>query len=100
MAIYKITYAEKYRRATLHNWGCNFRCRGCTYKLKRNPRPKELPSIEAIHDCLRGLDLGAVHFMGGEPTTATDLPAILAFGKNDLRVRTCLGHTNGNRLPY
>ena len=83
MAIYKITYSEKYRRATLHNYGCNFRCRGCTYKLKRNPRPKQFPTIEAIHDCLRGLDLDAVHFMGGEPTTNPQLPDLLAFCKRN-----------------
>ena len=98
MAIFKITYSEKYRRATLHNWGCNFRCRGCTYKLKQNPRPKHFLDIEAIHDCLRGLDVDAVHFMGGEPTTNPQLPELLAFCKRELGVTTRLGHTNGSGL--
>ena len=98
MAVYKITYAEKYKRATLHNYGCNFRCRGCTYKLKQNPRPTQFPTIEAIHDCLRGLDLDAVHFMGGEPTTNPQLPDLLAFCKRELGVTTRLGHTNGSGL--
>jgi len=98
MSIYKITYAEKYKRATLHNWGCNFRCRGCTYKLKQNPRPKHFPTIETIHDCLRGLDLDAVHFMGGEPTTNPQLPGLLAYCKRQLGVKTRLGHTNGSGL--
>ena len=98
MAVYKITYAEKYKRATLHNYGCNFRCRGCTYKLKQNPRPKQFPTIEAIHDCLRGLDLDAVHFMGGEPTTNPQLHSLLAFCKRELGVTTRLGHTNGSGL--
>ena len=98
MAIFKITYSEKYRRATLHNWGCNFRCRGCTYKLKQNPRPKQFLAIEAIHNCLRGLDVDAVHFMGGEPTTNPQLPELLAFCKRELGVTTRLGHTNGSGL--
>jgi pyruvate formate lyase activating enzyme len=98
MAIYKITYSEKYRRATLHNHGCNFRCRGCTYKLKRNPRPAQFPTAQAIHDCLRELDLDAVHFMGGEPTTNPQLPDLLAFCKQKLGVTTRLGHTNGSGL--
>jgi len=37
--------------------------------------------------------------MGGEPTTATELPVLLDFAKNTLRARTYLGHTNGSRLP-
>jgi pyruvate formate lyase activating enzyme len=98
MGIYKITYSEKYRRATLHNHGCNFRCRGCTYKLKRNPRPAQFPTAQAIHDCLRELDLDAVHFMGGEPTTNAQLPNLLAFCKRELGVTTRLGHTNGSGL--
>ncbi len=98
MAIYKITYSDAYRRATLHNWGCNFRCRGCTYKLKPNPRPAQFLTVDAIRDCLRRLDLDAVHFMGGEPTTNPQLPELLAFCKRELGVTTRLGHTNGSGL--
>ncbi len=98
MSIYKITYSDKYRRATLHNYGCNFRCRGCTYKLKENPCPKHFPSIEQIQGCLRRLDLDAVHFMGGEPTTNPQLPELLSFCKHDLGLTTRLGHTNGSGL--
>lgn len=98
MPFYKITYSEKYRRATLHNWGCNFRCQGCTYKLKQNPWPERYLAIDAIHDCLRRLDLDAVHFMGGEPTINPQLPDMLAFCKRELGVTTRLGHTNGSGL--
>ncbi|MGO8748126.1 MAG: radical SAM protein [Thermoguttaceae bacterium] len=98
MAIYKITYSEKYRRATLHNYGCNFRCRGCTYKLKKNPRPERFPSIRQIQECLQRIDADAVHFMGGEPTTNPQLPELLAFCKRELGVVTRLGHTNGSGL--
>ena len=98
MAFYKITYSAKCRRATLHNWGCNFRCQGCTYKLQQNPRPERYLAIDAIHDCLRTLDLEAVHFMGGEPTTNPQLPGMLAFCKRELGVTTRLGHTNGTGL--
>ena len=98
MAIYKITYSEKYRRATVHNYGCNFRCRGCTYKLKSNPRPERFLPVEEIHECLRQLGPEAVHFMGGEPTTNPQLPELLAFCKQELGVITRLGHTNGSGL--
>ncbi|MCY2988103.1 MAG: radical SAM protein [Planctomycetota bacterium] len=98
MAIYKITYSEKYRRATVHNYGCNFRCRGCTYKLKGDPRPERFLPVEEIHECLRELEPEAVHFMGGEPTTNPQLPELLAFCKQELGVITRLGHTNGSGL--
>lgn len=98
MAIYKITYSEKYRRATVHNYGCNFRCRGCTYKLKGDPRPERFLPVEKIHECLRRLKPEAVHFMGGEPTTNPELPELLAFCKQELGVITRLGHTNGSGL--
>ncbi len=98
MPFYRITYSETPRRATLHNWGCNFHCLGCTYKLKQNPRPKQFLAIEAIEGCLRGLELDAVHFMGGEPTTNPQLPGLLAFCKRQLGVTTRLGHTNGSGL--
>ena len=97
MAIYKITYAEKYRRATLHNYGCNFRCRGCTYKLKGNRGPNgSCRSRRSTPAC--ALEPDAVHFMGGEPTTNPQLPELLAFCKQELGVTTRLGHTNGSGL--
>ena len=98
MAIYKITYAEKYGRATLHHHGCNYQCQGCTYKLKGNSRPDGFLSMDAIQGCLRRLQPQAVHFMGGEPTTNPQLPELLAFCKQGLQVTTRLGHTNGSRL--
>ncbi|MGD9126200.1 MAG: radical SAM protein [Planctomycetia bacterium] len=98
MPFYKVTYSEKCRRATLHHWGCNFRCKGCTYKLKSYTRPEQFLPIEEIHDCLRNLDIDAVHFMGGEPTTNSQLPEMLAFCKHELGLTTRLGHTNGSGL--
>jgi pyruvate formate lyase activating enzyme len=108
MPFWKVTYNEKKRFATVHNYGCTFRCRVCSYKLRSGaegqpglayPRPERFLSAPEIKDLLQNVSIDTLYFMGGEPTTATDLSEILAFGKNDLRVRTCLGHTNGSRLP-
>jgi len=99
MAIQRITYSAKYRRATLHNWGCNMRCVGCSYKLKEPPRPERTPSIEEVYGALKGLDdCRAVHFMGGEPTLNPQLPDLLRFCKQELGLATRLGHTNGWNL--
>ncbi len=108
MAFHKITYHEQYKFATLHNYGCTFRCSFCSYKLRSgadgrpgfaHPRPQQFLSVEEIKKVLRDLHPEKVYFMGGEPTVAKELPEILAFAKNELHAMTKLGHTNGSMLP-
>jgi len=103
---YKLTYSREQGRATLHNYGCNFRCRFCTYLLRGSdrpgcaaPKPERFLSVVEILDALRRLGPALVNFMGGEPTTARELPEVLRFAKAELGVRTRLGHTNGSNLP-
>jgi pyruvate formate lyase activating enzyme len=108
MAFYKITYNEQYRFATVHNYGCTFRCPTCSYKLRSGssgkpglafPAPKQYLKTEEIKEALRKLPIKNLYFMGGEPTVAKDLPEILRFAKEELNVGTRLGHTNGSKIP-
>ncbi|HXZ23609.1 MAG TPA: radical SAM protein [Methanomassiliicoccales archaeon] len=108
MAFFEVTYNRKYRFATLHNFGCSFRCPVCSYKLRSGPngppglsfpRPERFLSIEEMEKALRSVSVDKVYFMGGEPTTSKDLQEMLDFAKNDLGIETFLGHTNGSRLP-
>ncbi len=106
MPFYKVTYSREQRRATVHNYGCNFRCRFCTYLLRGSPtpgcawpRPERFLGLDEIKRALRQLDLAVVNFMGGEPTTSPDLLPLLRFAKEELGLATRLGHTNGSRLP-
>ena len=99
MPFYKVTYSDKYRRATVHNYGCNMRCEGWSYQLLRRPKPERFLSVSEIEQTLAQLQPQFVHFMGGEPTTCPDLPELLRFCKQELGVTTRLGHTNGTRLP-
>ncbi|NLW50690.1 MAG: radical SAM protein [Candidatus Brocadiaceae bacterium] len=108
MAFYKITHNEKHRFATVHNYGCTFRCPICSYKLRSGPdgrpghaypAPERFLSLEEVCNALSSVDVDRVNFMGGEPTVAPDLPAVLEFARRTLGVRTALGHTNGSRLP-
>lgn len=94
----KVTYHESLRRAAVYSWGCNFRCKGCSYLALPPPdlRPLEIEEIEAA---LKELSPRAVHFLGGEPTINPTLPELLKFCKEELGSRTVLGHTNGSRLP-
>lgn len=99
MPFYKVTYSEQYRRATVHNRGCNFHCLGCAYKVRDFAPVEHWPGLGEIKAALEGLDMERVHFMGGEPTTCRDLPEMLRFCKHELGVRTFLGHTNGSSIP-
>lgn len=106
MPFYKLTYSPEPRRATLHNHGCNFRCRFCTYLLRGSPRPgfswpkpERFLGLDEVKETLRRLEPALVNFMGGEPTTARELPDVLRFAKSELGVPTRLGHTNGSNLP-
>lgn len=99
MAIYKITYSEKFRRANLHNYGCNFNCAWCSYKLNGNGRPDRFLTIDKIKEVLSQLDLERVHFIGGEPTIYPGLAEIAEFAHNQLDVYTKIGHSNGSCIP-
>jgi pyruvate formate lyase activating enzyme len=108
MAFYKLTYNEQHAFATVHNFGCTFHCPTCSYKLRSgpqgkpglaHPRPERYLEAGEIKDALRRLPIRNLYFMGGEPTVAKDLPEMLRFAKEELRVGTRLGHTNGNRIP-
>jgi pyruvate formate lyase activating enzyme len=107
MAFYKITYHEKYLFATLHNYGCTFRCPVCSYKLRSgaggipghaHPRPNRYLTVPEMKEALCSIRVEKVFFMGGEPTVAAELPTLLEFAKESLHAKTYLGHTNGSRL--
>ena len=108
MAFFRITYNEKYRFATLHSFGCTFRCSVCSYRLRSGangtpglafPRPEKYLTVDEMKQALRSVSVDKVYFMGGEPTVSKELPEMLDFAKNTLRAKTFLGHTNGSRLP-
>ena len=108
MAFYRITWNEKYDFATLHNWGCTFRCPFCSYKLRSGengrpgfaePKPERFLSVVEMKDALRRVSPGKVYFMGGEPTVAKELEEMISFAKHELGAETRLGHTHGSRLP-
>lgn len=108
MSFHKITYNEKHRFATLHNYGCTFRCPVCSYKLRSGAegrpgfaavKPERFLGVDEMKCALQSVPVEKVFFMGGEPTAAPELREMLAFAKRELGVKTFLGHTNGSRLP-
>jgi len=101
MPFFKITHSRRFKRATLYNYGCNFDCTWCSYKLNgnANTRPGRFLGMERIKEALRKLDIDRVHFVGGEPTSCPDLPGIAGFAHNDLGVFTKIGHSTGFNMP-
>jgi len=107
MAFYKVTYNSKHKFATVHNYGCTFRCPICSYKIISgpdgtpgliSPKPERFLTDKEVKDALSSVSPEKVNFMGGEPTVAPSLRNILDFAKNELHARTALGHTNGSDL--
>lgn len=99
MAIHKITYSEEFKRANLHNYGCNFSCDWCLYKLEGRSKPEKFLKLDEIKKVLYELDIQRAHFVGGEITTYPQLSEITDFTKNELGVYTKIGHSNGFKLP-
>lgn len=107
MSFHRITYNRTHDFATVHNYGCTFRCPICSYKLRSGPngtpglaypKPESYLTADEIKDSLLSVNPRSVHFMGGEPTVSKMLPEILDFVKNEMHAETMLGHTNGSNL--
>ncbi len=98
MPYYKVTYSPRFKRANVYNWGCNFDCRGCSYKLNP-PKKNGFLSVEQVEQVLQGLELERVHFLGGEPSANPALPRLAHFARHKLGVHTKLGHSNGSAMP-
>jgi pyruvate formate lyase activating enzyme len=99
MPFYKVTYSPKFKRANVYSWGCNFNCRGCSYKINSPYGGNGSLSVEGVEQVLKGLEVGRVHFLGGEPTLNPDLPRLAHFARYRLGAYTKLGHSNGSMMP-
>jgi pyruvate formate lyase activating enzyme len=107
MSFFRVTWNQQHDFATLHNWGCNFRCPYCSYKLRSGadgrpgfaaPKPERFLTVPEMKEALLSVKPGKVYVMGGEPSTAAELEEMLEFAKTKLGTTTRLGHTNGSRL--
>lgn len=94
----KVTWNERERRISIYNWGCNFACRGCSYKLLQPQVGAPVP-VEEIERTLERFRPALVTFLGGEPTTNPDFERLVRFAKCEIGAETWLGHTNGSKLP-
>ena len=100
MPFIKVTYSSRFRRAAIYgDYRCNFRCRGCSYRLKPPEGAEPLLGVEEAKEALAGLEVERVHFLGGEPTLNPDLAEVARFAHEKLGAYTKIGHSNGSILP-
>jgi len=100
MPFSKVTYSSRFKRAALYgDYRCNFRCRGCSYRLKPPEGAEPLLGVEEAKEALAGLEVERVHFLGGEPTLNPDLAEVARFAHEKLGAYTKVGHSNGSILP-
>lgn len=55
MAIYKISYNSQYKRANIHNFGCNFNCPWCSHKLHEKRCFPKFLGVDGIKEVLKKL---------------------------------------------
>jgi len=99
MVIYKISYSKQFKRANIHNYGCNFNCAWCSYKLQKRSKPDKFLKLDKIKKILSKLDIERVHFVGGELSTYPLLNEVAEFAKKELGLYTKIGHSNGYVIP-
>jgi len=98
-ALESVTYCQRYKRANIHTIGCNFKCKGCSYKLIKKESRGKILSAEEVKSALKTLDIKRVHFVGGEPTICEDIASIAKFCHEEINVRTKIGHSTGINMP-
>ncbi|MDD2666561.1 MAG: radical SAM protein [Methanocellales archaeon] len=99
MPLVSVTYCQQYKRANVHTYGCNFKCKGCSYKLNEERSQTKTLTLEQVKNALRSLKIKRVHFVGGEPTLCQDIGPIAKFCHEELCVRTKIGHSMGWNMP-
>jgi len=100
----KITYSRETKTLFIYNFGCNWACLICTYRIKdpcseegceRIPLEKILSIIKEYAENNR---INQVKFLGGEPLINPDVPRIAKFART-LNLKVGIGHTNLSIMP-
>ncbi|RKZ24249.1 hypothetical protein DRQ20_07285, partial [bacterium] len=94
---YKLKWNEEKGRLAVYNWGCNFRCRICTYRIRSPYQGEGKISPVEIERVIKRMNgrIRRVHVLGGEPTTNPELPELVERCRRK-GIPVYLGHTNGS----
>ncbi|GAA5819687.1 MAG: radical SAM protein [Methanobrevibacter sp. CfCl-M3] len=99
MTIHRITYSKEPKRANIINYGCNFNCPWCLYRIKTKPEKCDYLTLDEIKDKLNKMNIEGANFLGGEITTCSHLEELTYFTHENLGLYTKIGHTNGYISP-
>ncbi|MEM0448537.1 MAG: radical SAM protein [Methanomassiliicoccales archaeon] len=99
MPVFRIAFHEEDCSATICNYGCNWNCSICSYRLREEMAPTNFLSLDAILEKLSSFRMDTLNFVGGEPLTIKGINEIVAFAKNEKKAKVKIAHTNASMLP-
>jgi pyruvate formate lyase activating enzyme len=83
----------------LCNYGCNWDCSICSYRLREDFKPRRFMSLDQILEELSSYRLQALRVIGGEPMTVPDLDKIVRYAKKEREARVRIAHSNASMMP-
>lgn len=98
MAIFRISHREEDCSITLYNYGCNWDCCICSYKITENLAPRHFLATSEILDAMAAFRMERLAVIGGEPLICADLDRIVARAK-EAGAWVKIPHTNASILP-
>lgn len=99
MPVFRIAYQEDGCSATLCNYGCNWDCSICSYRLRDEIAPSRFLGLDDILGELSSYRIEALNMIGGEPLTIEGVEEIVRFAKKEKGARVKVAHTNASILP-
>ena len=100
MGIIKLTYKEDDARINIYNEVCNYNCRICAKKLKKNKKIKQYLSFSDIIQFIDEYKPKKVDFIGGEPLASSQVLRLIKYLKENYDdIKIIIGHSNGSILP-
>ncbi|MHA1835384.1 MAG: radical SAM protein [Candidatus Odinarchaeia archaeon] len=97
---YKVTLNEHLKTMYIYNYGCNWKCKICIYRLK-TPKGVKIENnvlLEILKNYTSKGIIETVSFVGGEPLCNPDCKYLMNEASN-LGLKIILGHTNLSLLP-
>ena len=99
MPIFRISYQEEGCAATLCNYGCNWDCSICSYRLREDFQPSRFLSLDEVLEALSSYHIETLNIIGGEPTIISGLQEIVRFAKSEKKAKVKIAHSNASVLP-
>jgi pyruvate formate lyase activating enzyme len=97
--IFRIAFQEDGCAATLCNYGCNWDCSICSYRLREGFKPTRFLGLEQVLGDLSSFHLQTLNLIGGEPMTIPQLDDIVRYAKEERGAKVRIAHSNASMMP-